>query len=147
MAQTGNILAVATNCGTMDDESLGLLLQALKEGASDYRGAVAAVSYEIHKRLLKTKGTRLPHSTLDIKRAGSPTYDVGKVKALTELLSERDASELVVEKHVPASSKTVVSGSKANNLLKAYGVESEVGKAIIAARMPESTSFTITERT
>ena len=52
----------------------------------------------------------------------------------------------MVQKYTPASSETVVSGAKANNLLKAYGVESEVGKAIIAARMPESTSFTITER-
>jgi hypothetical protein len=133
MTQTSNLLGVATNCGSMDDESLGLLLQGLKEGASDYRSAVSMVSFEVHKRLLKTKGTRLPHSTLDIKRAGSPTYDVGKAKALTELLSERDAEELV-------------SGAKANNLLKAYGVESEVGRAIIAARMPESTAFTITER-
>lgn len=146
MTQTSNLLGVATNCGSMDDESLGLLLQGLKEGASDYRSAVAMVSFEVHKRLLKTKGTRLPHSTLDIKRAGSPTYDVGKAKALTELLSERDAEELVIQKYTPASSETVVSGAKANNLLKAYGVESEVGRAIIAARMPESTAFTITER-
>ena len=106
MTQTSNILEVATNCGTMDDESLGLLLQALKEGATDYRSSVAMVSYEIHKRLLKTKGTRLPHSTLDIKRAGSPTYDVGKVKALTEMLSKRDAEELLVEKHVSYTHRT-----------------------------------------
>ena len=146
MGQTSNILAVATNCGTMDDESLGLLLQALREGAADYRAAVSAVSYEVHKRLLKTKGTRLPHSTLEIKRAGSPTYDVGKATAIKELLSPAEAEALVVVKHTPAKDETVVSGQKANSLLKAYGEDSEVGKAIIAARMPESTSFPVTEK-
>ena len=146
MTNTSNILAVATNCGTMDDESLGLLLQALKEGSADYRSAVSAVGYEVHKRLLKTKGTQLPPSTLTIKRSGSVQYDVGKATALKELLTPAEAGELVVNKHVPATDETVVSGVKANSLIKAYGVESEVGKAIVAARLPESTSFTITEK-
>ena len=146
MSNTSNILEVATNCGSMDDESLGLLLQALKQGAQDYRSAVSAVSYEVHKRLLATKGTRLPHSTLDIRRSNSPQYDVGKVKALTELLTPQEAEELVVNKHTPAKDETVVSGTKANSLIKAYGEESEVGKAILAARLPESTAFTVREK-
>ena len=145
-SNTGNILQVATNCGSMDDESLGLLLQAIKGGAQDYRSAVAMVSYEVHKRLLKTKGTQLPHSTLTIKRAGSPLYDVGKATALKELLSPSEAEKLVVSKHTPAKDEVVVSGNTANALIKAYGLESDVGKAIVAARLPESTNFTVTEK-
>jgi len=141
-----SIMVTAMNCGTMDNESLGLLLQGLKESASDFRQAVAAVSYEVHMRLLKTKGTELPHPTLSIKRQGSPSYDVGKAKALAELITPTEAAALVHTKHTPAKDETVVSGQKANSLLKAYGEDSDVGKAIIAARLPESTSFTVTEK-
>ena len=141
-----SIMVTAMNCGTMDNESLGLLLQGLKESASEFRQAVTAVSYEVHMRLLKTKGTELPHSTLSIKRQGSPSYDVGKAKALAELITPTEASALVHTKHTPAKDETVVSGQKANSLLKAYGEDSDVGKAIIAARLPESTSFTVTEK-
>jgi hypothetical protein len=141
-----SIMVTAMNCGTMDDESLGLLLQGLKESAAEFRQAVSAVSYEVHRRLVANKGTMLPHSTLEIKRQGSPTYDVGKVKALTELLTPTEAAALIHTKHTPAKDETVVSGQKANSLLKAYGEDTEVGKAIIAARLPESTSFTVTEK-
>jgi len=55
-----SIMVTAMNCGTMDNESLGLLLQGLKESAAEFRQAVTAVSYEVHTRLLETKGTELP---------------------------------------------------------------------------------------
>jgi len=141
-----SIMVTAMNCGTMDNESLGLLLQGLKESAAEFRQAVTAVSYEVHTRLLETKGTELPHSTLSIKRQGSPAYDIGKIKALTELLTPDEALGLVFEKHIPESHVTTVDGKAARSLLISYGAESEVGKAIVAARLPASTAFSIKEK-
>ena len=146
MQNYNNILDLAAQCGSMDDESIGLLLQGLKEEATVYRSVIGAVSYEVHKRLLANKGTELPHSTLTIKRVGKVEYDVGKMTALRELLSPDDAEELVTEKHTPAKTQTVVDGRKARSLLLKYGAESEVGKAIAAARLPESTSFSVKEK-
>lgn len=146
MQNYNNILDLASQCADMDDESIGLLLQGLKEEASVYRAVIGAVSYEIHKRLLANKGTELPHSTLTIKRVGKVEYDVGKMTALRELLSPDDAEELVTEKHTPAKTQTVVDGRKARSLLIKYGAESEVGKAIVAARLAESTSFSVKEK-
>jgi hypothetical protein len=146
MTEANSIGGVAMNCGSLSDEDLGTLLQGLKQSNQEFREAVAAVSYEVHKRLVLSKGTMLPHSTLQIKRAGSPTYDVGKVTALKELLSPAEAEALIVEKYTPAKTETVVSGSKARSLLLQYGAESDVGKRIVAARLPESTAFSITEK-
>ena len=49
------------NCGSLSDEDLGTLLQGLKQSNQEFREAVAAVSYEVHKRLVLSKGTMLPH--------------------------------------------------------------------------------------
>ena len=43
-----SIMATAKNCGTMDNESLGVLLQGLKESAAEFRQAIRAVSYVVH---------------------------------------------------------------------------------------------------
>ncbi len=146
MQNNNNLLEVAAECASLDDESIGFLLQGLKEGARTYRSAIGAVSYEIHKRLLANKGRELPHSKLSISRVGGASYDIGKMTALRELLNPQDAEELVIEKYTPPKTETVVDGRKARSLLIKYGVESEVGKAIVAARLPESTSFSVKEK-
>lgn len=122
----------------MDDVALASDIARLSEMERNYREIRQRQEHELQRRLEARGATELPHPDLVVKlEHPSPTYDVGKLAALRELLPE----ELLLETKawMPEHVETVLVAERYDaRVFRTFGRKygDEVGAVIEGAKMP-----------
>jgi hypothetical protein len=132
------------NYGDIDSHTLALALEGNRQNQAELREAATAMEVTLFARMNDAGGTAIPDDDFKISlKAGTPTYELLDLIPLLELLPDSDLAKaytkkkwVVPEAPAPYWKPAAWHGGRLNDIQKAYGDESDVGRRIIAARIP-----------
>ena len=128
------------------DEGLAELIAAVDKDIAALQRERGLLEMELTRRLVDRGARELAHPTLEVRLDyPSPTYDVGKLRALAEIVPPEDYAKAYQPeyiKQVPVAAR--FDGRQLNTLARKFGTP--VQGALELARLPSSPRLRITAK-